>query len=65
MGTDLGVTPATARLAGSPVFKKKPEDRIPEEKARADEIDLRCLSLCIGVLERVNSVRSTIIAELH
>jgi condensin complex subunit 3 len=29
----------------------------PEEKAQADEIDLRCLSLCIGMLERVNGVR--------
>jgi hypothetical protein len=27
-----------------------------EEKVRADNIDLRCLSLCIGMLERVNSV---------
>ncbi|KAH9922432.1 nuclear condensing complex subunit [Fomitopsis serialis] len=26
----------------------------PEERARADAIDLRCLSLCIGMLERVN-----------
>lgn len=30
----------------------------PEEQAHADEIDLRCLSLCIGMLERVNSVCS-------
>jgi hypothetical protein len=27
-----------------------------EEKRKADEIDLRCLSLCIGMLERVNGV---------
>ncbi|RDX45406.1 hypothetical protein OH76DRAFT_1420865 [Lentinus brumalis] len=27
----------------------------PEEKARADAVDLRCLALCIGMLERVNS----------
>ncbi|OSD02561.1 hypothetical protein PYCCODRAFT_320509 [Trametes coccinea BRFM310] len=26
----------------------------PEEKARADAVDLRCLALCIGMLERVN-----------
>ncbi|KAI9061537.1 ARM repeat-containing protein [Trametes sanguinea] len=26
----------------------------PEEKAHADMIDLRCLALCIGMLERVN-----------
>ena len=28
-----------------------------EERARADAMDLRCLSLCIGMLERVNGVR--------
>ncbi|KAI0634669.1 nuclear condensing complex subunit [Trametes polyzona] len=26
----------------------------PEEKARVDAVDLRCLALCIGMLERVN-----------
>ncbi|KAI8971320.1 nuclear condensing complex subunit [Trametes punicea] len=26
----------------------------PEEKAHADAVDLRCLALCIGMLERVN-----------
>ncbi|KAI0360255.1 ARM repeat-containing protein [Trametes cingulata] len=26
----------------------------PEEKARMDAVDLRCLALCIGMLERVN-----------
>ena len=35
----------------------KPESEMTaEERARADEIDLRCLSLCIGMLERVNGV---------
>lgn len=29
----------------------------PEEQARVDMIDLRCLSLCTGMLERVNGVR--------
>lgn len=33
------------------------ENMTPEERARADAIDLRCLSLCIGMLERVNGVR--------
>lgn len=35
---------------------KPAEELSPEEKARADAMDLRCLSLCIGMLERVNGV---------
>ncbi|KIM91366.1 hypothetical protein PILCRDRAFT_810639 [Piloderma croceum F 1598] len=35
-------------------FPKPVSAMTPEEKARADDIDLRCLSLCIGMLERVN-----------
>lgn len=38
-------------------FPKPVTEMSPEEKARADDIDLRCLSLCIGMLERVNGVR--------
>ncbi|KAJ7671638.1 nuclear condensing complex subunit [Mycena polygramma] len=30
------------------------EDMSPEEQSRLDMIDMRCLSLCIGMLERVN-----------
>jgi condensin complex subunit 3 len=41
-----------------PKGQKLPEDMSPEERARTDAIDLRCLSLCIGMLERVNGVRS-------
>ncbi|KAJ7178845.1 nuclear condensing complex subunit [Mycena crocata] len=37
---------------------KKPararEDMSPEEQQRVDSIDMRCLSLCVGMLERVN-----------
>ena len=33
---------------------KPPAELSPEERARADAIDLRCLALCIGMLERVN-----------
>ncbi|EIN08176.1 hypothetical protein PUNSTDRAFT_143847 [Punctularia strigosozonata HHB-11173 SS5] len=33
--------------------KKKDEDMTPEEHARKDAMDLRCLDLCIGMLERV------------
>lgn len=35
------------------------EDMSPEEKRRRDAIDMKCLGLCIGMLERVNSVRRT------
>ena len=28
----------------------------PEQVQRSDEVDMRCLSLCIGMLERINGV---------
>lgn len=46
--------PATLTTRGG--FPKPVAEMTPEEKARADDIDLRCLSLCIGMLERVNGV---------
>ncbi|KAF8635378.1 hypothetical protein AX15_000383 [Amanita polypyramis BW_CC] len=55
---NYGATPGTTRSARIPMFgniKKNPEDLTPEQRAHADETDLRCLSLCIGVLKRVNS----------
>ncbi|EKM57502.1 uncharacterized protein PHACADRAFT_90256 [Phanerochaete carnosa HHB-10118-sp] len=45
-------TPATVRTARA--APKPAEEMPPEERARADTIDLRCLALCIGMLERVN-----------
>lgn len=51
-------TPATVQ-ARTPLPARPPksvEEMTPEEKERADAMDLRCLSLCIGMLERVNSV---------
>lgn len=48
------VAPKAISTRGAP---KAIADMTPEEKARADDIDLRCLSLCIGMLERVNGVR--------
>ncbi|KAI0699152.1 nuclear condensing complex subunit [Cerioporus squamosus] len=33
---------------------KPVSEMTPEEKVRADAVDLRCLALCIGMLERVN-----------
>ncbi|CAA7267951.1 unnamed protein product [Cyclocybe aegerita] len=35
--------------------RKVVEDMSPEQRARVDRADLRCLSLCVGMLERVNS----------
>jgi condensin complex subunit 3 len=54
--TNFGETPMPSRVI--PKGQKLPEDMSPEERARTDAIDLRCLSLCIGMLERVNGVRS-------
>ncbi|KAG1728449.1 nuclear condensing complex subunit [Suillus lakei] len=50
--TNFGETPMPTRMA--PKGPKPSEDMSPEEQARMDTIDLRCLSLCIGMLERVN-----------
>ena len=51
-------TPATLP-SRTPMRPPKPiEEMTPEEKERTDAMDLRCLSLCIGMLERVNSVSS-------
>ncbi|KAF8124444.1 nuclear condensing complex subunit [Boletus edulis] len=47
---------ATASAAKAPKAPKPPKKLSPEEQARTDELDLRCLSLCIGMLERVNGV---------
>lgn len=41
----------------APNAPKPPKELNSEEQARADTLDLRCLSLCIGMLERVNGVR--------
>lgn len=38
----------------APQLPKPIAEMTPEEKARADAVDLRCLALCIGMLERVN-----------
>lgn len=47
---ELGASPRKGRP------QKPVEELTPEQKARRDTVDLRCLSLCIGMLERVNSV---------
>lgn len=52
--TTFGETPATVKTVRA--LPKPVAEMTPEEKAHADAIDLRCLSLCIGMLERVNGV---------
>ncbi|KAA1474990.1 ARM repeat-containing protein [Dentipellis sp. KUC8613] len=52
--TTFGETPRPGRIARPLAEPKRPEDMSPEEQARADLIDVRCLDLCIGMLERVN-----------
>lgn len=36
----------------------KNQNMSPERKLLADEVDLKCLLMCIGMLERVNGVSS-------
>ena len=48
--------PKQATLTTRSGFPKPITEMTAEEKARVDNIDLRCLSLCIGMLERVNGV---------
>ncbi|TFK38229.1 nuclear condensing complex subunit [Crucibulum laeve] len=53
--TSYSATPATVKPQRMGLFTKPPAERTPEEAARAKTIDLKCLTLCIGMLERVNS----------
>lgn len=57
--TSFGETPSEAKVA--PKGPKQPKERNAEEQARADAVDLRCLSLCIGMLERVNGVSGSVV----
>jgi hypothetical protein len=43
--------------AESTSVAEKPMAKPTEGNVRSEATDLRCLSLCIGMLERVNSVR--------
>ncbi|KAF8548053.1 hypothetical protein OG21DRAFT_814500 [Imleria badia] len=47
--------PSAVTAVTAPKAPKPPKELTPEEQARADALDIRCLSLCIGMLERVNS----------
>lgn len=57
-------TPATVKTVRP---AKAAAEKTPEEQARADAIDIRCLSLCIGMLERVMGVcmHSTISCPIY
>ncbi|EIM89256.1 ARM repeat-containing protein [Stereum hirsutum FP-91666 SS1] len=55
---DLSTVGGTARprsTSTQPAAPKAVEDMTPEERARQDAVDIRCLDLCIGMLERCNS----------
>lgn len=56
--------PKQATLTTRSGFPKPITEMTAEEKARVDNIDLRCLSLCIGMLERVNGVGVTSLSTL-
>ncbi|KAF9495093.1 hypothetical protein BDN71DRAFT_902125 [Pleurotus eryngii] len=51
--SDFGATPTTVKPQRTAVFSNK-QDLIAKTQEEADEIDLRCLHLCTGMLERVN-----------
>lgn len=57
VATSFGETPSVGP-SGTQGGPQKPSRETkplsPEEQVRADALDLRCLSLCIGMLERVN-----------
>ncbi|KAH9848970.1 nuclear condensing complex subunit [Lenzites betulinus] len=65
--TEMGSPRRPQRVAHLP---KPVAEMSPEEKARMDAVDLRCLALCIGMLERVhgtfeeNSTLEGILGEL-
>lgn len=52
--TQAGDSPRTTKTALAPVPAREVSEK---DKARAALLDLRCLNLCIGMLERVNGVR--------
>lgn len=56
-GGDANEDDASLSAAKAAKAPKPPKQLGPEEQVRADALDLRCLSLCIGMLERVNGVR--------
>ena len=59
-GDKDGEDDASPSTVKAPKAPKPAKELTPEEQERADELDLRCLSLCIGMLERVNGVRRSL-----
>lgn len=59
-GEKEGEDDASPSAVKAPKAPKPAKELTPEEQERADELDLRCLSLCIGMLERVNGVRRSL-----
>ena len=57
----LTARPSTLRRNRS---RREIHELTPEEKAQADITDLRCLYLCIAVLERINVVRILQVSHL-
>ncbi|KAF9234461.1 nuclear condensing complex subunit [Melanogaster broomeanus] len=57
-----GTPSATATAAPKP--PKPPKELSPEDQARVDAVDLRCLSLRVCMLERVNGRPEGILGEL-
>lgn len=51
VATQAGDSPRTVKTALAPAPAVEPSEK---DKARAALLDLRCLNLCIGMLERVN-----------
>ncbi|KAI0266182.1 nuclear condensing complex subunit [Gloeopeniophorella convolvens] len=51
---DTTVDGSATAAPRAPRGPKPPGEMTPEERARADAMDVRCLDLCIGMLERVN-----------
>ena len=59
--TSFSETPMTDRtVTPGPRLPKPATELSAEDQARADATDLRCLDLCIGMLERVNGVSAFI-----
>ena len=64
-GDDGNEDLASTSVVEAPKAPKPPKELSPEEQARADALDVRCLSLCIGMLERVNGVRRLVCPQSH
>ncbi|EDR03702.1 chromosome condensation complex protein [Laccaria bicolor S238N-H82] len=53
--TNFGDTPATVKPPRLSLFQRPREELSDAQRKRTDHIDLKCLSMCAAMLERVNS----------